>query len=101
MDPSFINHDLWGRLTDNLMLLWGFLGSVILFAGSLLMAIAVIPSLVASGHLPASPPGPAKAVRPLFFLAAAAGAAGIVYTLSQVIPGIRDLLPLIWNRWAQ
>ena len=101
MDPNFINHDLWGRLTDNLMLMWGFLGSVLLFAGSLLFAIGVIPSLVASGHLPASPPGPAKVVRPLFFLAAIAGAAGIVFTLSRVIPGLQDLLPHIWNRWAQ
>ena len=101
MDPSFINHDLWGRLTDNLMLMWGLVGSVFLFAGSLLFALGIIPSLVASGHLPSSPPGPAKVVRPLLFLLAAAGATGIVYTLSRVIPGMWDLLQLIWPRLAQ
>ncbi len=101
MDPNFINHDLWGRLTDNLMLMWGLVGSVFLFAGSLLMAVAVIPSLVASGHLPASPPGPTKAVRPLFFLAAVAGAAGIAYTLSQLIPGVPAVLSEIYDRFAQ
>jgi len=100
VDPHFITGDLWRSLTSNLMLLWGLLGSVILFGGSLLFAIAIIPSLVGSGHLPASAPGPAKVVRPLFFLLAVVGAAGIAFFLSQFLPGVVDTLTDIWARFA-
>ncbi len=100
MDPHFITGDLWRSLTSNLMLLWGFAGSVILFAGSLLLAIGVIPSLVGSGHLPARPPGPAKVVRPLFFLLALVGAVGVAFFLSQFLPGVVDTMTDIWDRFA-
>lgn len=101
MDPNFITSNVWSDLTGNLMLLWMFLGSVILFAGSLLFAIGVIPSLVGSGHLPSPPPGAAKVVRPLFFLTAVLGIAGIAFTLSQLIPGLPDVLASIADRFAQ
>ncbi|MSQ40481.1 MAG: hypothetical protein EXR55_02235 [Dehalococcoidia bacterium] len=100
MDPNFITSDLWRSLTSNLMLLWGFAGSVILFAGSLLLAIAVIPSLVGSGHLPSTPPGPAKMVRPLFFFLALVGAAGVAFFLGQLLPEVFNTAADIWDRVA-
>ena len=51
LDPDYISGENWAQLGDTLFYLWGAPLVVIVLAFSLLFARAVIPSLVASGHL--------------------------------------------------
>lgn len=53
LDPDYISGENWAQLGDTLFYLWGVPLVVIVLAFSLLFARAIIPSLVASGHLPA------------------------------------------------
>ena len=53
LDPDYITGANWDQLGDTLFFLWGVPLVVIVLAFSLLFARAIIPSLVASGHLSA------------------------------------------------
>lgn len=53
LDPDYISGANWDQIGDALFFLWGVPLVVIVLAFSLLFARAIIPSLVASGHLPA------------------------------------------------
>ena len=53
MDPNFITASDWIEIGRVLTFLFAVPGSVILFAFPLLIARAIIPSLVGTGHLPA------------------------------------------------
>ena len=53
LDPDYITGANWDQLGDTLFFLWGVPLVVVVLAFSLLFARAIIPSLVASGHLPA------------------------------------------------
>ena len=53
LDPDYISGANWAQLGDTLFYLWGVPLVVLVLAFSLLLARAIIPSLVASGHLPA------------------------------------------------
>ena len=52
MDPEFVTHADWSGLGGLLRFLWLFSISLITFALSVLLAQAIVPSLVASNHLP-------------------------------------------------
>ena len=94
-DPALITSELWTGLGNHLTFLWGFVGSVWVFGLSLLIALGAIPSLVATGHLPRV----ARYSQPLFFGSAATGAAAAVFFMSQMAPGIYDVLGAFWSRW--
>ena len=51
-DPAALTNVQWTELSKLLISLWIFVGSIIVFAASLLVAHVLIPSLVESGHLP-------------------------------------------------
>ena len=100
MDPSFIDTELWQALGSNLKLLWIFIGSIFILAFSLLISLAIIPSLAGSGHIPAAPPGLARFVVPLLYLTAGVAAVAVVFVLAQIIPGIREIVVEIFGRVA-
>ena len=100
MDPTFITSENWGDLGFYLGRLWLFFGAIILLAFSLVSALGVIPSLVASGYLPSKPPGPLKLVRPLLFLTAATAAVVALLLMAQMIPGVISIVATIYERWA-
>ena len=52
MDPEFLTHADWSGLGGLLRFLWFFSASVVAFALNMLLAQAIVPSLVASNHLP-------------------------------------------------
>jgi hypothetical protein len=73
--PELLNNDFWTDLNQALLYLALLHLSVVAFAGSILLARAIVPSLVYTGHASES----ALRLRPVFYvLAAAAGVAVIV-----------------------
>ena len=52
MDPTALSNSEWTNIGRLLINLWIFLGLMLAFAFSLLMGHALIPSLVATRHLP-------------------------------------------------
>lgn len=44
----------WSEITTTLIYLWTFVGSIIMFAGSLLIGYGIIPSLTSTRDLPAN-----------------------------------------------
>jgi len=73
--PDFIDHAYWQDLNQALRYLALLHISVVTFALSILLARAIIPSLVYTGHAPES----ARRLSPVFYaVAAAAGIAALV-----------------------
>ena len=50
--PARITSGQWSDLTTTLIYLWSFVGSMIMFAGCLLLGHGIIPSLVSTRDLP-------------------------------------------------
>jgi hypothetical protein len=50
--PSKITSGQWSDLTTTLIYLWSFVGSMIIFAGCMLLGHGILPSLVSTGDLP-------------------------------------------------
>jgi hypothetical protein len=50
--PSQIVTGQWSDLTTTLIYLWSFVGSMVIFAGCLLLGHGIIPSLVSTHDLP-------------------------------------------------
>ena len=51
--PSHVTPEQWDQIRMMLVWLWGFAGSVIIFAAMLVLGHAVIPSLTSTRDLPA------------------------------------------------
>lgn len=62
MDPEFITAADWAQIPAMLVSLYAFVGAMIVFAFSLMLYVAVIPSMVGTHHLPAR----AASYRPVF-----------------------------------
>lgn len=92
MQPTFIDAAQWGQLVGLIHYLFLFVLSVIVFAFSLLMGHALIPSLVATNHLPRG----VQRVRPLFYLMALLALGGIGFFLwnaANHLGLLRDIYP--------
>ena len=63
MDPRPITAADWVGTNDMLISLWAFVGAMIVFAFCLMLAHAVVPSMVGTGHLPER----AASYRPLLY----------------------------------
>lgn len=94
MDPEFISREHWADISTVLRFLWLYWLFIIGFATNMLLAHALIPSLITSGQLPAS----VGRVRPLLYL----GALGILaiavlfFVLTAVNAGV---IGRLWERW--
>ena len=51
-DPAAVNSVLWSEIGNWLHWLWAYFFAIVILSGTFLTAHAIIPSLVASGHLP-------------------------------------------------
>lgn len=94
-DPAFINTELWSSIGLSLKFLWGFVGTVILFGFSMLLALAFLPSLAYSKHLPEA----VLRIRPVFYGTAAIGLIGAILIMIQVNAEVRDVLAVLYNRY--
>lgn len=94
MDPTFITPDQWALLRSLVHSVWFYLLFLVLFAGSLLLALAVLPSLVHTRHLPPR----ALRVRPLLALVALAALAGLALSLASAV-ATSDVVGQVYSRY--
>ena len=94
MDPEFITTEDWSGISTMLRFLWAYWFFIIGFALTLLVAHAIVPSLVSTRQLPLS----VARLNPLLYL----GAFGILtmallFLVLTVTNG--DVIADIWDRW--
>ena len=95
MDPGPIGYDQWSEISSLLVNLWLVVISVVLFAANMLIGHNSIPSLTASGHVPAR----VGKTRPLFYALSLLFFGLAVYFLVRVIDRadvLRDFWPDYW-----
>ena len=93
-DPQFITAAAWAGVGDFLRALMVFAVLVIAFAGYLLVAHALIPSLVASEHIP----NRANRIRPIFYLTSLVLLIGAIIFLT-ITSGLAGVIGDIYDRW--
>ena len=81
MDPAALGPSEWSEISKLLINLWFVVLFVVIFATNMLLGHNFIPSLVASGDVPAS----LQKVRVLFYALAIASFCAAIYFLVQVI----------------
>ncbi len=94
MDPEFLTTEHWSGISTMLRFLGAFWFFIIGFALTLLIAHAIVPSLVSTRQLPLS----AARLRPMLYL----GALGIlsfalIFIVLTVVNG--DVIKDMWERW--
>lgn len=94
MDPEYINSDIWRSTGDILTFIWILFFAAVGFGFNFLMAHAIIPSLIGSGHLPAR----LQKARPLFYGGAALALALVVFALNRTFVNA-GFIEDFWPRW--
>jgi hypothetical protein len=94
MDPAFITNPQWDDISSLLFYLLFVPGVAILLAFTVLLAHGVIPSLIATEHLPAK----LDRVRPGLYLGALALAGAFIFFFVSIATRT-DVLKEIYSRW--
>ncbi len=94
MDPTIPSGAEWSQITWLVKALWALLAAVAILGGSLLLSLAVIPSLVATHHLPSR----TLKVRPLLLLGAALALVVLVWLVAYFVREV-GVLKNIYDRW--
>lgn len=93
--PEQITPEQWNHVTDTLLLLWVFVGCMILGAGSMLVAHILVPSLIDSRHIS---PNLGKG-RPVVYAIAALAFAGAIFVFVTFVGHVmefQDIYPDVW-----
>ena len=93
MDPGYINNSDWGAIGGFLTFLWVLFFSAVGFGFNFLMAHAIIPSLIGSGHLPSR----LDKSRPVFYGGAVLALGLVVFALTRLV----ERAGLIENFWPR
>lgn len=94
MDPQPIGPAEWAQLGDMLTSLWFVVLFVVIFAANMIIGHNIIPSFVASGHIPNS----WQRTRPAFYLVAIISIGLAAFFLIQVID-LASVLQGIWDNY--
>lgn len=97
MDPNFITRSDWADIGEFLLGLLFIPGLMIVFAFSMLTAHALIPSLVASGHIPED----FSKLRRGFYIIAFAAALGVISYFAFVAVNADRSFGDVYSRWWQ
>ena len=97
MDPDFISNSDWSDIGDFLFGLLFIPGMMILAATFLLTAHAIIPSLVASGHIPREFQKLRGPIYTLSFVSLLAVIAFLVFVAINADNSFGE----VWSRWWQ
>jgi len=95
MTPAVVTAEQWQQIHQTLIWFWAFLGFIVVFAANMLVAYAIIPSLVSTRDLPAK----VAAIRPVLFALAAIFLIAAVFAFVNVINGIQVLYEIWPRRW--
>jgi hypothetical protein len=95
VDPLIVTSSQWQEISSVLVYFWAFAFLLASFAGNLLIAHSLIPSLAITGHI-----GPSVTrVRPVFYGLAVLFGLAVIWTLVQIVDGtqvLRDIYPKVW-----
>ncbi len=94
-DPSFITTEQWSQLSTLVTTLWLCYALAILISFDLLIGHAVIPSMVASGHLPQG----LNRIRPLFYGIAILGGIAIVTLVASRASLLHVPFDIYFKQW--
>jgi hypothetical protein len=94
MDPEYINSTDWREIGNLLHFFWFVLIFAIGFGFNFLVAHAVIPSLIGTGHLPQR----INSARRVFYAGAFGALALVLFYLSRIV-GEAHILKGFWERW--
>ena len=97
MDPNFVTRQDWADIGEFLLALLFVPGLMIVFAFSMLMAHALIPSLVKSGHLPEE----LNKVRRVLYPVAFAALLGVISYIVFVAINAESSFGSVYSRWWQ
>jgi hypothetical protein len=95
MTPAVVTAEQWQQIHQTLIWFWAFLGFIVVFAANMLVAYAIIPSLVSTRDLPAK----VAAIRPVLFALAAIFLIAAVFAFVNVVNGIQVLYEIWPQRW--
>ena len=93
MDPGYITSGDWAEIGNWLTILWVLVVFNISLGFHFIMAHAIIPSLVSSGHIPQS----IGKIRKGMYAVAAASLVGSTYIISRLIVNA-DVIQGFWDR---
>ncbi len=96
MDASVTSADQWTQVTAGLVWFWTFLSCMIVFATTLLLAHAAIPSLVSTHQLPRRTLG----VRPVFYGLAIIFLMAAIFSFGNIVVHLRVLWELYGKIWV-
>ena len=91
MDPAPIDSAMWNEIGSTLSFLWLVVLFVVLFATNMILGHNLIPSLVASRHIPDK----MQKARPIFYALALASFGLALFFLSEVVDSA-GVLRLFW-----
>ena len=94
MDPAALYGPEWSDIGTLLSNLWIMVALVVFFATNMMVGHVLIPSLVASAHLPVA----IQRVRPLFYGLAIASIVGAFVVLLDIIAAT-DVLERFWDTY--
>ena len=95
MTPAVVTAEQWQQINQTLIWFWAFLGCIVVFAANMLVAYAIIPSLVSTRDLPAK----VAAIRPVLFALAAIFLIAAVFAFVNVVNRIQVLYEIWPRRW--
>ena len=94
MDPEYITRTDWNEIGRVLRFLWLFVAFSIGLGANFLLAHAIVPSLVATGHLPQK----ALSVRRFLYMFALGALIGVAFAIYNFMSGL-GVLDSFWSRW--
>lgn len=93
--PDRISPNQWDDVTTILVWLWTFVGCMILFAGNLLLAHGIIPSLTSSRDLPMR----FASLRPIFFAVSGAFLLVAIFCFAMFVINLQVLYDIYDRVW--
>ncbi|MCS7052024.1 MAG: hypothetical protein NZL87_10440, partial [Thermomicrobium sp.] len=81
MTPANVTAEQWQQIQHTLVWFWAFLGLIVAFAANMLVAYAIIPSLISTRDLPAK----VGAIRPVLFALAAVFFLAALYAFVNIV----------------
>ncbi|MDI3339647.1 MAG: hypothetical protein QJR03_03865 [Sphaerobacter sp.] len=95
MNVEVTTAEQWTQINSGLIWFWAFPSCIVIFAASLLLAHAMIPSLVSTRQLPQK----AMSVRPVFYLIALVALVGAIFSLANIVTHLSVLYDLYQKVW--
>lgn len=96
MDASVTSASQWTQITSGLVWFWTFLSCMVVFAATLLLAHAAIPSLVSTHQLPRR----MLNVRPVFYGLAIVFLVAAMFSFANIVIHLRVLWDLYGKIWV-